>query len=312
MSRILVTGATGTCGPFVVREVLSRGYEVTAHARRPAIVEGASNVSAELYAFGTLHRHIQSADGGIIHLACTRTKRRNMVVTSDVLGTGTLLDMWERGPFVLASSQMVYGVSNEPATEETPVQPTSSWFDMGKYINEFQVGAVCERDGRGVGIALRIPAVLSASRGKFQTLDMLYNDMVRGATFIFESDEALETSGSDFIGVRDLARGFGSALTLKKSGAYNISGGYFTWRQLLDGLVRLTGAKGKFMIRPGGVRSDMEAQVPQRQSRVDSRKFQAAVPDFAPEESVDSILEEYTIAIGKAAPGAFQPASEPV
>jgi len=292
-----VTGATGTCGPFVVRELLARKYDVTAHARRPAIVDGALNVSAELYAFGTLHRHIQSADGGIIHLACTRTKRRNMVVTSDILGTGTLLDMWERGTFVLASSQMVYGTSNDPATEETPVQPTSSWFDMAKYVNEFQVGATCDRDGRGAGIALRIPAVLSASRGKWQTLDMLYNDMVRGATFIFESDEALETSGSDFIGVRDLANGFATSLGLKKSGAYNITGGYFTWRQLLDGLVKLTGIKGKFMIRPGGVRTEMEAQLPQRQSRVDARKFLAAVPDFAPTETVDSILEEYTTAI---------------
>ena len=292
-----MTGATGTCGPFVVRELLARKYDVTAHARRPAIVDGALNVSAELYAFGTLHRHIQSADGGIIHLACTRTKRRNMVVTSDILGTGTLLDMWERGTFVLASSQMVYGTSNDPATEETPVQPTSSWFDMAKYVNEFQVGATCDRDGRGAGIALRIPAVLSASRGKWQTLDMLYNDMVRGATFIFESDEALETSGSDFIGVRDLANGFATSLGLKKSGAYNITGGYFTWRQLLDGLVKLTGIKGKFMIRPGGVRTEMEAQLPQRQSRVDARKFLAAVPDFAPTETVDSILEEYTTAI---------------
>jgi nucleoside-diphosphate-sugar epimerase len=300
VSRILVTGATGTCGPFVVRELLARNYEVTAHARRPAIVDGAINVSAELYAFGTLHRHIQSATGGIIHLACTRTKRRNMVVTSDILGTGTLLDMWERGTFVLASSQMVYGTSNDPATEETPVQPTSSWFDMAKYVNEFQVGATCDRDGRGAGIALRIPAVLSASRGKWQTLDMLYNDMVRGATFIFESDEALETSGSDFIGVRDLAKGFASSLGLKKSGAYNISGGYFTWRELLDGLVKLTGIKGKFMIRPGGVRTDMEAQLPQRQSRVDVSKFQAAVADFAPSETVEAILEEYAISIGKA------------
>ncbi len=292
-----MTGATGTCGPFVVRELLARNYDVTAHARRPALIDGAVNISAELYAFGSLHRHIQSADGGIIHLACTRTKRRSMVVTSDILGTGSLLDMWERGTFVLASSQMVYGSSNEPATEETPVQPTSSWFDMGKYVNEFQVGSTCDRDGRGAGIALRIPAVLSASRGKFQTLDMLYNDMMRGATFIFESDEALETSGSDFIGVRDLAKGFVSSLGLKKSGAYNISGGYFTWRELLDGLVKLTGVKGKFMIRPGGVRTEMEAQLPQRQSRVDARKFQAAVPDFAPSETVESILAEYVMAI---------------
>ncbi|HEY1729176.1 MAG TPA: NAD(P)-dependent oxidoreductase [Candidatus Baltobacteraceae bacterium] len=300
MSRILVTGATGTCGPFVVRELLARNYEVTAHARRPAIVEGASNISAELYAFGTLHRHIQAADGGIVHLACTRTKRRNMVVTSDILGTGTLVEMWERGPFILASSQMVYGASNEPATEETPVQPTSSWFDMGKYVNEFQLGQVCDREKRGAGIALRIPVVLSASRGKFQTLDMLYNDMVRGATFVFESDEALETSGSDYIGVRDLAHAIGSALAIKQSGAYNVSCGYFRWRELLDGLVKLTGVKGKFMIRPGGVRTDMEAQLPQRQSRVDASKFQAAVPDFAPIETVEQILDEYAVAIGKA------------
>ena len=297
-----MTGATGTCGPFVVRELLSSGHDVTAHARRPAIVEGCTNVSAELYAFGTLHRHIQSADG-IIHLACTRTKRRNMVVTSDILGTGTLLDMWERGTFVFASSQMVYGTPTEPATEETPIQPNSSWFDVGKYVNEFQLAAACDQNKRGAGVALRIPAVLSSSRGKWQTLDMLYNDMMRGATFIFESQEALDSAGSDFIGVRDLAKGFVSALSIAKSGTYNITGGYFTWRELLDGLVKLTGVKGKFMIRPGGVRSEMEAQVPQRQSRLDGSKFQAAVPDFAPTETVEAILEEYAIALGKAPAG---------
>ena len=225
-----------------------------------------------------------------------------MVVTSDILGTGSLLDMWERGPFVFASSQMVYGVPTAPATEDTPVQPTSSWFDMGKYINEFQLGATCERNARGAGIALRIPAVLSASRGKFQTLDMLYNDMVRGATFIFESDEALETSGSDFIGVRDLAKGMVSSLDVKKSGAYNVRGGYFTWKELLDGLVKLTGTKGKFMIRPGGVRGEMEAQVPQRQSRLDDSRFREAVPDFTPRRRLSRSLKSMLL------PGASLPA----
>jgi nucleoside-diphosphate-sugar epimerase len=301
VSRILVTGATGACGPYVVRELLTRGHQVIAHTRRPAIVEGCTNVSAELYAIGTMHRHIQTAEG-IIHLACTREKKRNLVVTSDILGTGSLLDMWERGPFVFASSQMVYGVPAQPATEDTPVQPTSSWFDMGKYTNEFQLGATCERNGRGAGVALRIPAVLSSSRGRWQTLDMLYNDMVRGATFIFESEEALETSGSDFIGVRDLARAMASSLDVKKSGAYNVRGGYFTWKELLDGLVKLTGTKGRFMIRPGGVRGELEAQVPQRQSRLDDSRFREAVPDFTPTETVAQILEEY-VAPGRVAAG---------
>ncbi|MGH7715260.1 MAG: hypothetical protein ACREML_04605, partial [Vulcanimicrobiaceae bacterium] len=118
---------------------------------------------------------------------------------------------------------------------------------------------------------------------------------------------ALETSGSDFIGVRDLARAMVSALEVKKSGAFNLRGGYFTWKELLDGLVKLTGIKGKFMIRPGGVRGDLEAQVPQRQSRLDDNRFRELVPDFTPSETVKEILAEYVAPVRLAAGGGAIP-----
>jgi hypothetical protein len=57
------------------------------------------------------------------------------------------------------------------------------------------------------------------------------------------------------------------------------------------------------MIRPGGVRGDLEAQVPQRESRLDDSRFRETVTDFNPTESVEEILAEY-VAPGRVAAGA--------
>ena len=208
------------------------------------------------------------------------------------MGTGTLLDLWSRGPFVYASSQMVYGVGNTPKSEQTPVDPTSSWYDMGKYICEFQLKMACDRNGRGAGIALRAPAVLSASRGRGQTLDMLYRDMMRGATFVFDSEEALETIGSDYISGPDIGKAYASALAISTSGPYNVATGYFTWKELLDGLARTTGTKCRFTVRERGELGPLEARLPHWQSRLDTSRFKSIV-HTEPGETVEQILAEF-------------------
>ena len=275
--------------------MLSRGYEVVAHSRVPTKIDGCLNVAAELYAIATLNRHLHECDG-IVHLASTRLKRRNAVVTSDIIGTGTLLDLWGRGPFVYASSQMVYGVGNDPKTEQMPADPTSSWYDMGKYVCEFQLSAACDRDGRGAGIALRVPVVLSASRGRGQTLEMLYRDMMRGATFVFDSEEALESAGSDYISGPDLGKAYASALAIATSGPYNVATGYFTWKELLDGLARATGASGRYVVREGGTAAPLEARLPQYQSRLDTSRFKKIV-HMEPGETIEQILADFAAGV---------------
>ena len=274
-----------------MRELLSRGFEVVAHSRTPARIDNCINAPAELYAIATVYRHLRECDG-IVHLASTRLKRRNPVITSDILGTGALLDLWPRGQFVYASSQMVYGLSDEPKTEQTPVDPTSSWYDMGKYVCEFQLSQACDQNGRGAGIALRVPVVLSSSRGRGQTLDMLYRDVMRGATFVFDSEETLEKAGSDYISGPDLGKACASALAISSSGPYNVATGYFTWKQLLDGLVTATGAKARYMIRSDGKLGPLEARLPQWQSRLDTSRFKQIV-HTEPGETVEQIVTEY-------------------
>jgi nucleoside-diphosphate-sugar epimerase len=278
-----------------VRELLTRGYQVVAHSRQPAKIDGCLNAPAELYAIATINRHLRDCDG-IIHLASTRLKRRNAVVTSDILGTGMLLDLWRRGPFVYASSQMVYGLSDEPKTEQTPVDPTSSWYDMGKYVCEFQLKSACEREERGPGIALRVPAVLTASRGRGQTLDMLYRDMMRGATFVFDTEETLETAGSDYVSGPDLGKAYASALAIAASGPYNVATGYFTWKELLEGLARATGAKGRYMVGKSGTAGSLEARLPQRRSRLDTTRFNSNVHS-EPGETVEQIIAEFATSV---------------
>lgn len=218
------------------------------------------------------------------------------MITSDIIGTGTLLDLWTRGPFVYASSQMVYGVGNAPKAEQTPVDPTSSWYDMGKYVCEFQLSSACDREGRGAGIALRVPVVLSASRGRGQTLEMLYRDMMRGATFVFDSEEALETIGSDYISGPDLGKSYASALAISTSGPYNVATGYFTWKELLEGLARATGTPSRYTIRENTGLGALEARLPHWQSRLDTSRFKGIVHMDAG-ETVEQIVGDFAASV---------------
>lgn len=64
--RVLVVGATGYIGKFVVRELVSRGYNVVAFARERSGIGGkqtAEDVKKELAGAGELRRH---AEGGCL------------------------------------------------------------------------------------------------------------------------------------------------------------------------------------------------------------------------------------------------------
>ena len=135
---ILITGATGISGHYVVLELLRRGY---ANAVRGLAREGSA---AKLHALGvdaaiggladpdSLRRACDGVEG-IVHAACT-----DRDWTVDIAATQALLDGWQAGPFVLFSTLDVYGFSTAPLIEEdTPL-------DEGHNDNA-RCKVICER-----------------------------------------------------------------------------------------------------------------------------------------------------------------------
>ena len=296
MSRIFVTGATGACGPYVVRELLARGHELTVLTRSPMTrIEGCTTVSSDLYSVKNAIRQIRRCDA-MVHMAATRNEQRREVITQDILGTGELLDLWNEGPFVYASSQAVYGDAQTPFEEFSPMLP-SSWYGMAKYAGEFQLQEAARRTGLPA-IALRFAPVLTDERG--QLLERIYVDARRDGRFVFDSEDGLQTYGTSYTGPQDYATAVALALDLERSGSYNVASGYVTWNELIAALVHGTGSNATTIVREPSDLAPTESRMPQRCARLDTNRFVTAT-GFAPADDwthiVDAFLERKTGAV---------------
>jgi len=204
---------------------------VTALVRRRERLDGCRTVVGDLSEIHTCAGEIAAADA-IVHLASPRSNRRDIVLLEDIIGTSRLLELWHRGNFVYLSSQTVYGVPRQRLTESLPLSGTC-WYDLGKICNEGQVNVARQGVAVGAGVSLRLPLLFGHGprRNDRQWLPQVYRHCLGGGVFLFDSEEGIETYGSSFIGEQDGARAVADALGITESGAYNIAGGFCTWRE---------------------------------------------------------------------------------
>ncbi|HEX8627761.1 MAG TPA: NAD(P)H-binding protein [Catenuloplanes sp.] len=87
MTRVLVTGATGTLGSAVLPRLPGGGFQVLAMSRRPRATAGAQWRTADLSTGAGLAEAVAGVDA-VVHLA---TAGRQMAAV-DVAGTGRLID----------------------------------------------------------------------------------------------------------------------------------------------------------------------------------------------------------------------------
>ncbi len=293
MTTVFLTGASGQLGQAVAGELLARGHEVAAMVRRPVFPKGCRPVLGTLEDVGQLAHEIAKADA-IVHVASARSNNREEVVQKDILGTGHLLDAWARGNFVYASSQTVYGVPQGDLTEAAPLQPVV-WYDLGKICNEFQIAMAAETGNRGAGLSLRMAVMfgpVAKSKGPPQFHEMIYEECQKGSAFLLDSEEALETYGTSFIGDRDLARAIADSISLTETGPYNIAGPFCSWKELIETIDRFAGTRSKFIFRKGAVPKPGEFRLPQSRSFINSQKFDAAT-GFCAEQTLEELIERF-------------------
>lgn len=172
---ILVTGATGLSGSYVVRELRQRSMAVRVLVRE-ASVAAAPALDAEI-AIGDLAdpdslRRACDGVAGIVHAACTFSDS-----AVDIAAMEALIDGW-RGverkvqsrktgrfspsniPFVYFSSLDVYGLSTaSPIVEETPLDETYNDYALGKVVSERLLMKAAHAQGRSDFSILRAPHI---------------------------------------------------------------------------------------------------------------------------------------------------------
>ena len=252
---ILVTGATGLSGHFVVRELQRRGYPVRGLARASSAAKlqalGVDVAIGDLTDPDSLRRACDGVDG-IVHAACTFSDSR-----IDIAAMQALLEGWQHGPFVFFSSLDVYGLTTAPLTgEETPLDEAYNDYAYGKIVCERLLAEAAQQQGRGDWSNLRAPHIWGPHpTARQRLLDRIKDDPV----LLPGGDEAEWSQYRDaWIDARDLAWIVAECLERPVGGPVNVLAGHFVWHDLFTEIIRLSGSACQIVHKPLAAMSDEE------------------------------------------------------
>lgn len=282
--RVALTGATGFAGAEVLAELARGRFETTALVHTALSLEGCRTIVGDLSNLGAFAAVVESADA-VVHLAGSRSSAPNDVY-ADIDGTAAMISHWKQGTFLLISSGVLQ-------------RGLESSYAVGKLAAEFALHVSAGVGRRGPAIVLRPGIFLGggARRNDRQTLGRVFAAARAGATFVFSSEEGLETFGSSFIGTGDFARATCAALTLKESGDFNVAGGFCTWRELIEAVNRCVGTQARFAVRPDPPATPAEVALSQSRCFLDPARF-AAATSFASRQTLEELVEDYARAEG--------------
>ena len=252
---ILVTGATGLSGSYVVRELRQRGLAVRALAREASVSAaqalGAEIAIGDLADPGSLRR---ACDGvtGIVHAANTFTD-----AAVDIAAMQALLDGWQTGPFVFFSSLDVYGLATAPLiSEETRLDEDYNDYARGKIVSERLLMEAAQRQGRSDFTSLRAPHIWAPH----PTARRRLAGLIEESEVLLPGGDAAEWSQyrDAWIDARDLAWITAECLARPLGGPLNVLAGHFAWHDLFSELIRLTGRGCRIIHKPLAALSDAE------------------------------------------------------
>lgn len=246
---VLVTGATGGVGAFVVRELAARGRPVLALARPESAhliaTEGVDVIEGDLTDPAGLRDAVAQADA-VVHAACTFTRH-----DVDLAAMEAMVDAWRRGPFVFVSSVDAYG---HPATdrvaEEAPPHEPVSPYGRAKLDCEAMLLRAAGTGGRGGASAVRSPIVWGAhdrlrEQLRWGAIGTLYQSARQGGPIELPRPGTGGHAwyGAAWVHAAALARAVAECLDRPVHGVANACGGHVSWTDLAHDLTDLLGTR---------------------------------------------------------------------
>ncbi|MEU6059259.1 condensation domain-containing protein [Streptomyces sp. NPDC047097] len=262
---VLVTGATGGVGAFVLRELAARGRPVLALARPESahllhgVGDGVEVVEGDLTDLDGLRAAVREADA-VVHAACTFTRHE-----VDLAAMAAMTGAWRSGPFVFVSSVDAYGRpdAGEVAEGAPSVEPLSP-YGRAKRDAEAMLLAVAGRGGRGGASALRAPLVWGPHERfrdqlRWGATGLLYQAAAEGRELAVPrpGPAGRDWYGAPWVHAAALARAVAAALDAPVHGVANTVSGEVSWWDLATELVALTGGSGR-VVESGSVHRDLD------------------------------------------------------
>ncbi|MEU8651425.1 condensation domain-containing protein [Streptomyces sp. NPDC048737] len=247
---VLVTGATGGVGAFVLRELAARGRPVLALARPESAHlvdgEGVDVVEGDLTDLDGLRAAVASADA-VIHAACTFVRPE-----VDVAAMRAMVEAWRHGPFVFVSSVDAYGHPAEDlVAEESPSRQPLSPYGRAKSDCERILLDAAGTGGRGGASAVRSPLVWGPHERlrdqlRWGATGVLYQAVREGRPVGLPRPGAHGHAwyGAPWVHAAALARAVTSCLDSPVDAVANAVSGHVSWRDLTVRLAEL--------LHPGG------------------------------------------------------------
>lgn len=261
---VLLTGATGGVGAFILRELLAQGRPVRALARPESAHllpgESVEIVEGDLANPATL-RSALSGTSSIIHAACTFTSPE-----VDRAAMRTILDAWQDGTFVFISSIDAYGQPDTADVREdtTPHGPHSP-YGQTKLDCEGMLLTAAGRAGRGGASVIRAPLVWGAhprlrEQLRWGATGLLYQAALAGLPIPLPAahPDGNEPISTPWVHAAALARAATSCVDHPLGGRGNAVSGHVSWRDLAAELSLLLGTPGA----SGSIRSQLDPALP--------------------------------------------------
>lgn len=274
MKKILITGAGGFVGNYLVRELKSLGgYEIfaTVHKPNPNLSElvGSDHViSGDLtdYSF-TQNLITQTSPDVIYHLAALSVvhnshNQAETVINVNATISYNLLEAFRlyapKARLIAICSANVYGAvqdRSKPLSESTPLRPLNP-YAVSKVTQEML--ALQYHLAYGLDIVILRPF---NHTGPGQTTDFVipalaqqFAQIAKGAPPVIEVGNL--STKRDFTDVRDMVKAYILASEMGKSGeVYNIGSGHgYTVRELIDLLQKVSGITVELKTKAGLVR----------------------------------------------------------
>jgi nucleoside-diphosphate-sugar epimerase len=214
--KVLVTGAAGFVGRYVIQELADQGYSCVAPNR--SALDLADEKAVQSFCAGkefTAVVHLAARIPSVAANGLEEMIRQNMIATHNLLRASG-----RTGYFVYVSTLDVYGMTKASITEASPTDPMTP-YGITKLAAEKLVQAHAEAAGI-LHCILRLSHVYGVGDRPIKLIPKTIERIFHGRPPVIFGDGS---DLRDYIHVRDVARSVGAALKGRIRGVFNIAAG---------------------------------------------------------------------------------------